>query len=335
MARSPRWARAGLALAGPLIGIFAMATDASAVNLALPGHPGGPGRVDRRAAVGHRRVHGRGGGVGGGRQPPRRHRGAAADLRLGPGRLRRGVARVRPRARHAGADRQPDRAGGRRRGRVLAVAGGDHVVAARRRSWARGVAAWAIAAGLAMSVAPLLGGGAGDGLRLARGLPGQRARGGRRARRSPTRCCRSRATRRRAGTSTCGGALVLTAGLAHADDRDHPGRERGAGRRRGARPDRRERRRRSAPSSPSSSASRDPLIDLRLFFGNLRFVAVERARHPGVRSDLRGALPRAALPAERPGPLGRRGGAAAAALPAALLPPLAPGRAAWSGGRVR
>lgn len=32
-----RWGRAGLALAGPLIGIFAVAVDASAVNLALPG----------------------------------------------------------------------------------------------------------------------------------------------------------------------------------------------------------------------------------------------------------------------------------------------------------
>ena len=37
MARSPGWARAGLALAGPLIGIFAMGVDASAVNVALPG----------------------------------------------------------------------------------------------------------------------------------------------------------------------------------------------------------------------------------------------------------------------------------------------------------
>ena len=37
MARSPGWARASLALAGPLIGIFAMGVDASAVNVALPG----------------------------------------------------------------------------------------------------------------------------------------------------------------------------------------------------------------------------------------------------------------------------------------------------------
>jgi len=158
MTRSPRWAWARLAFAGPLIGIFAMATDASAVNLALPGIQED---LDASTAglqwvigaymaavaasvvavsrfgdiVGRRRVFAWGLVVFG-----------AASLACG----------LAPDVPVLIASRIVQGIGG---GAVYALSLAVITSARPASELSRGVAAWAIAAGLAMSVAPLLGGG--------------------------------------------------------------------------------------------------------------------------------------------------------------------------------
>jgi EmrB/QacA subfamily drug resistance transporter len=269
MARGPRWAWAGLALAGPLIGIFAMGTDASAVNLALPGiqedldaSTAGlqwvVGAYMAAVAASVVAVSRLGDIVG------RRRIFAYGLLVFGAGSLACGLA--------------PDMAA-LIAGRVVQGIGGGAVYAlslavitsSRPPSEiGRGVAAWTLAAGLAMSIAPLLGGALVSAfdwravflvnvpvialsLALSYALPESRdEEAGRRV--------------------DLGGALTLTAGLAmvmigiiEAGDWGW-----------------------SSPAVLGLIAagaatlgafvvvelrSRDPLIDLRLFFGNARFVA--------------------------------------------------------------
>ncbi len=270
MTRSPRRARAGLAFAGPLIGIFAMATDASAVNLALPGI-----QEDLDASTaGLQWVIGaymaavaasvvavsRFGDIVG-----RRRVFAWGLVVFGVGSLACGLA---PDVPVLIASRIVQGIGG---GAVYSLSLAVITSSRPASELSRGVAAWAIAAGLAMSIAPLLGGGlvtafdwravflvnvpvviAALALTYAL-LPESRD---------------EEASRH----VDLGGALVLTAGLAMLMVGIIQSGAWGW----------------SSPAvlgliAASAVAlgafvaielrSRDPLIDLRLFFGNLRFVA--------------------------------------------------------------
>jgi EmrB/QacA subfamily drug resistance transporter len=155
--RRRRWAGTGLALAGPLIGIFAMATDASAANLALPG-------IQRdldastaelqwvagayMAAVAATVIAvSRAGDILG-----RRRVFAYGLVVFGAGSLACGLA---PDPAVLIASRIVQGLGG---GAVYSLSLAVITASRPRSEVGRGVAAWAIAAGLAMSVAPLLGG---------------------------------------------------------------------------------------------------------------------------------------------------------------------------------
>jgi EmrB/QacA subfamily drug resistance transporter len=277
MARGPRWARAGLVLAGPLIGIFAMGTDASAVNLALPGI-----QEDLDATTaGLQRVVGaymaavaasvvavsRAGDIVG-----RRRIFAYGLLAFGVGSLACGLA---PDMSVLIASRVVQGIGG---GAVYSLSLAVITSSRPPSEIGRGVAAWTVAAGLAMSIAPLLGGALVSAFDwravflvnvpvvvLALGLtysllPESRDEEGSRH-------------------VDLGGALTLTAGLAmvmigiiEAGDWGW-----------------------SSPAVFGLIAagattlaafvvvelrSRDPLIDLRLFFGNARFVAANALAIP-------------------------------------------------------
>ena len=158
MTRRPRWAWAGLALAGPLIGIFAMATDASAVNLALPGIQEDLDATTAglqwvvgayMAAVAASVVAvSRFGDIAG-----RRRVFAWGLVLFGLGSLACGLA---PDMAVLIASRVAQGIGG---GAVYALSLAVITSSRPRSELGRGVAAWTIAAGLAMSVAPLVGGG--------------------------------------------------------------------------------------------------------------------------------------------------------------------------------
>jgi EmrB/QacA subfamily drug resistance transporter len=277
MARSPGRARAGLALAGPLIGIFAMATDASAVNLALPGIQEDldattaglqwvVGAYMAAVAASVVAVSRLGDIVG------RRRIFCYGLLVFGIGSLACGLA---PDMTVLIASRVVQGVGG------AAVYSLSLVVITSSRPQSeigRGVAAWTVAAGLAMSVAPLLGGAlvsafdwravflvnvpvvaAALGLTYAL-LPDSRD---------------EEASRR----VDLGGALTLTAGLAmimigiiQAGDWGWSSAAvlgliaAGAAT--------------LAAFVVVELRSRDPLIDLRLFFGNARFVAANALAIP-------------------------------------------------------
>jgi EmrB/QacA subfamily drug resistance transporter len=158
MARGPRRARAGLAVAGPLIGIFAMATDASAVNLALPGIQGDLdastaglqwviGAYMAAVAASVVAVSRFGDIVG------RRRVFAYGLIVFGLGSLACGLA---PDMGVLIASRVAQGIGG---GAVYSLSLAVITSARPRSELGRGVAAWTVAAGLAMSVAPLVGGG--------------------------------------------------------------------------------------------------------------------------------------------------------------------------------
>jgi EmrB/QacA subfamily drug resistance transporter len=152
-----RWAGTGLALAGPLIGIFAMGTDASAANLALPGIQ----RDLDASTAGLQWVAGaymaavaasviavsRGGDILG-----RRRIFAYGLVVFGAGSLACGLA---PDIAVLIVSRVVQGVGG---GAVYALSLAVITSSRPQSEVGRGVAAWAIAAGLAMSVAPLLGG---------------------------------------------------------------------------------------------------------------------------------------------------------------------------------
>jgi EmrB/QacA subfamily drug resistance transporter len=157
MARSPGWARAGVVLAGPLLGIFAMGTDASAVNLALPGiqedldaSTAGlqwvVGAYMAAVAASVVAVSRLGDIVG------RRRIFCYGLLVFGLGSLACGLA---PDMTVLIAGRVVQGVGG---GAVYALSLAVITSSRPPSELGRGVAAWAIAAGLAMSVAPLLGG---------------------------------------------------------------------------------------------------------------------------------------------------------------------------------
>ncbi|HEX2503612.1 MAG TPA: MFS transporter, partial [Miltoncostaeaceae bacterium] len=146
-----------LALAGPLIGIFAMATDASAVNVALAGI-----QEDLDASTaGLQWVLGaymvavaatviavsRAGDILG-----RRRVFAYGLVAFGVGSLACGLA---PDVPALVAGRIVQGIGG---GAVYALSLAVITASRPKDELARGVAAWSVAAGLAMSIAPLLGG---------------------------------------------------------------------------------------------------------------------------------------------------------------------------------
>jgi EmrB/QacA subfamily drug resistance transporter len=159
MARRPRWApAAGLALAGPLIGIFAMAADASAVNVALAGiqEDLGASTAGLQGVLGAYMVAvaatviavSRAGDILG-----RRRVFAYGLIVFGVGSLACGLA---PDVPALVAGRIVQGIGG---GAVYALSLAVITASRPKDELARGVAAWSVAAGLAMSIAPLLGGG--------------------------------------------------------------------------------------------------------------------------------------------------------------------------------
>jgi EmrB/QacA subfamily drug resistance transporter len=158
MARRPRRApAAGLALAGPLIGIFAMAADASAANVALAGIQAdlGASTAGLQGVLGAYMVAvaatviavSRAGDILG-----RRRVFAYGLVAFGLGSLACGLA---PDVPALVAGRIVQGVGG---GAVYALSLALITGSRPKDELARGVAAWSVAAGLAMSVAPLLGG---------------------------------------------------------------------------------------------------------------------------------------------------------------------------------
>jgi EmrB/QacA subfamily drug resistance transporter len=157
MARGPGRARAALALAGPLIGIFAMAVDASAVSVALPGIQGDldastaelqwvMGAYMASVAASVVAVSRLGDIIG------RRRVFVCGLLLFGAGSLACGLA---PDMTVLILSRVLQGIGG---GAVYSLSLAVITSSRPASELAKGVAAWAIAAGLAMSVAPLLGG---------------------------------------------------------------------------------------------------------------------------------------------------------------------------------
>ena len=156
-APASRWALRGLALAGPLIGIFAMAVDASAVNVALPGIQGDldastaglqwvMGAYMASVAASVVAVSRLGDILG------RRRIFVYGLVVFGLGSLACGLA---PDVPVLIASRVVQGVGG---GAVYSLSLAVITSSRPPSELGKGVAAWAVAAGLAMSVAPLLGG---------------------------------------------------------------------------------------------------------------------------------------------------------------------------------